>query len=146
MRNGIRTTWRAVAATSALALILAIASGVAQAQSAAPAGPRTVLDGVYTDAQADRGDAAYAGACAACHEQGADGGAGENIERRFGRFGTNGRFDPLAELGGTLRQLFSVGSFNNPALPASSRGLCQSGNPTLCCVPVERSVPTMSKL
>ncbi len=75
-------------------------------------------------------------ACAACHLLGADGGAGENTERRFGRF-VNGIFDPLASLGGTLRQLFSVGNFNNPNLPAGSRGRCQAGNPTLCCIPVE---------
>ena len=76
-------------------------------------------------------------ACASCHSQGADGGAGENIERRFGTFTAQG-FSPLANLGGSLRQLFSVGNFNNPNLPAQSRGRCQAGNPTLCCVPVER--------
>ncbi|MBC8132508.1 MAG: hypothetical protein H7X95_05960 [Deltaproteobacteria bacterium] len=79
-------------------------------------------------------------ACAACHSNGADGGAGENIERRFGRF-VNGFFDPMAQLGGTLRQLFTVANFNNPNLPASSRGLCQSGNPTLCCIPAEVDPP-----
>jgi CxxC motif-containing protein (DUF1111 family) len=75
-------------------------------------------------------------ACASCHTQPANGGAGQNIERRFGRF-VNGIFDPLANLGGTLRQLRSVGNFNNPALPAGSRGRCNASNPTLCCVPVE---------
>jgi CxxC motif-containing protein (DUF1111 family) len=78
--------------------------------------------------------------CAGCHSNGAVGGAGENIERRFGRF-VNGIFDPLANLGGTLRQLFSVGNFNNPNLPASSRGRCDPGNPTLCCVPREVDPP-----
>lgn len=78
--------------------------------------------------------------CAGCHSNGADGGAGENIERRFGRF-VNGFFDPLANLGGTLRQLFTVGNFNNPDLPAGSRGKCQSGNPTLCCIPAEVDPP-----
>jgi CxxC motif-containing protein (DUF1111 family) len=78
--------------------------------------------------------------CAGCHANGAVGGAGENIERRFGRF-VNGIFDPLANLGGSLRQLFSVGNFNNPNLPASSRGRCQAGNPTLCCIPVEVDPP-----
>jgi CxxC motif-containing protein (DUF1111 family) len=78
--------------------------------------------------------------CGGCHANGAVGGAGENIERRFGRF-VNGIFDPLADLGGTLRQLFSVGNFNNPNLPASSRGTCQAGNPTLCCIPVEVDPP-----
>jgi CxxC motif-containing protein (DUF1111 family) len=62
-------------------------------------------------------------ACGSCHSNGATGGAGEQIERRFGRF-VNGAFDPLANLGGSLRQLFSLGNFNN-------------GN-TLCSVPVER--------
>jgi CxxC motif-containing protein (DUF1111 family) len=79
-------------------------------------------------------------ACGNCHSNGADGGAGENIERRFGRF-VNGIFDPLAQLGGTLRQLFTVANFNNPNLPAGSRGLCQPGNPTLCCVPAEVDPP-----
>jgi CxxC motif-containing protein (DUF1111 family) len=79
-------------------------------------------------------------ACGNCHTNGAKGGAGEQIERRFGRF-VNGIFDPLAAQGGTLRQLFSVGNFNNPNLPASSRGRCQPGNPTLCCVPVEVEPP-----
>jgi CxxC motif-containing protein (DUF1111 family) len=79
-------------------------------------------------------------ACAACHLEGAVGGSGPNTERRFGRF-VNGIFDPLDELGGTLRQLFTVGNFNNPNLPAASRGRCQPGNPTLCCVPAEVDPP-----
>ena len=68
--------------------------------------------------------------CGACHTNGAMGGAGEQIERRFGRF-VNGIFDPLANRGGSLRQLFTVANFNNPNLPAGSRGRCQPGNPTL---------------
>jgi CxxC motif-containing protein (DUF1111 family) len=78
--------------------------------------------------------------CGKCHSLGADGGAGENIERRFGTFDSRG-FNPLANLGGSLRQLFSVGNFTNPNLPAASRGRCQPGNPTLCCIPVEVEPP-----
>src|SRR5262245_27904890 len=37
--------------------------------------------------------------CGVCHDQGATGGAGRQIERRFGRF-VNGAFDPLANRGG----------------------------------------------
>jgi CxxC motif-containing protein (DUF1111 family) len=48
--------------------------------------------------------------CAVCHQTGAVGGAGENIERRYGTL-TNGVFDPLANTGGSLRQLFSLGVF-----------------------------------
>ena len=63
-------------------------------------------------------------ACGNCHANGNTGGAGNNIERRFGRFDNNGNsFNPLANEGGSLRQLFSLGTFNN--------------GPTLCTVPVE---------
>src|SRR5690349_2325436 len=48
--------------------------------------------------------------CMFCHQTGAVGGAGENIERRYGTL-TNGVFDPLANTGGSLRQLFSLGTF-----------------------------------
>src|SRR5215510_14974892 len=49
-------------------------------------------------------------ACGLCHTLGGTGGAGEQVERRFGRF-VNGQFDPLENRGGSLRQLFTVGSF-----------------------------------
>jgi CxxC motif-containing protein (DUF1111 family) len=81
-------------------------------------------------------------ACGNCHSNGANGGAGEQIERRFGRF-VNGIFDPFdatppeIDVGGSLLQLFTVGNFNNPNLPPGSRGSCRPGNPTLCCVPQE---------
>ncbi|HMF39725.1 MAG TPA: di-heme oxidoredictase family protein [Polyangia bacterium] len=49
--------------------------------------------------------------CGVCHDAGAAGGASATrIERRYGRF-VNGVFDPLANRGGSLRQLFSVGAF-----------------------------------
>jgi CxxC motif-containing protein (DUF1111 family) len=59
-------------------------------------------------------------ACGECHQTGAMGGAGENIERRYGRL-TNGVFDPMASTGGSLRQLFGIGGFNVGPLN------CQSG-------------------
>ena len=43
-----------------------ISSAIAPAQSAQPPA-KTVLDGVYTQVQADRGKAAYATYCASCH-------------------------------------------------------------------------------
>jgi len=49
-------------------------------------------------------------ACGNCHTQGATGGAGVQIERRFGRF-DNGLFNTLSNKGGSLRQLATVGSF-----------------------------------
>jgi CxxC motif-containing protein (DUF1111 family) len=59
--------------------------------------------------------------CSACHSVGATGGAGQNIERRYGTL-TNGVFNGLASTGGSLRQLFGIGGFT------PSVGLnCQSG-------------------
>ena len=53
-------------------------------------------------------------ACGNCHNNNAAGGAGDNIERRYGRFDNNGQsFNPLGNEGGSLRQLFSVGQFNH---------------------------------
>ena len=78
-------------------------------------------------------------ACGNCHTQGAIGGAGTQIERRFGTtfsfFGIQ-LFDPLANdgngpfpaRGGSLRQLFTVGSFT---------GL----NGQSCTVPLEHEPP-----
>lgn len=48
--------------------------------------------------------------CVKCHSIGASGGSGLNIERRFGRF-ANGVFDSLASQGGSLRDLFSNGTY-----------------------------------
>ncbi len=51
-------------------------------------------------------------ACGRCHTNGGVGGAGEQIERRFGRV-VNGIFNGQANRGGSLRQLFTVGSFTH---------------------------------
>jgi CxxC motif-containing protein (DUF1111 family) len=49
-------------------------------------------------------------ACGNCHNQGAAGGAGVQIERRYGKF-VNGIFNSLANEGGSLRQLMTLGTF-----------------------------------
>jgi len=49
-------------------------------------------------------------ACVNCHSQGATGGASTAIERRYGRV-SNGVFNGLANRGGSLRQLKTVGPF-----------------------------------
>jgi CxxC motif-containing protein (DUF1111 family) len=61
-----------------------------------------------------------ANACGTCHQNGALGGAGQQIERRYGKL-TNGVFDAMASTGGSLRQLFGIGGFNVGGLN------CQSG-------------------
>src|SRR5262244_1083172 len=76
-------------------------------------------------------------ACGQCHTNGAIGGAGEQIERRFGRF-DNGVFNPLANAGGSLRQLFTVGQFT---------GLNgQSCNPPLEREPANATVHNVGRL
>jgi CxxC motif-containing protein (DUF1111 family) len=57
--------------------------------------------------------------CGNCHNLGAQGGAGESIERRFGTF-VGGVFNPLANEGGSLRQLKTLGNFTNKAGKACS--------------------------
>jgi CxxC motif-containing protein (DUF1111 family) len=57
--------------------------------------------------------------CGNCHNQGAVGGAGTPIERRFGRF-DNGVFNPLANEGGSLRQLKTLGNFTSASGQACS--------------------------
>jgi CxxC motif-containing protein (DUF1111 family) len=49
--------------------------------------------------------------CGTCHQNGALGGAGQQIEKRYGRI-ANGVFDPMASTGGSLRQLFGIGGYN----------------------------------
>ena len=58
-------------------------------------------------------------ACGNCHNLGAVGGAGTATERRFGRF-DNGIFNPLANEGGSLRQLKTLGNFTNASGQACS--------------------------
>ncbi len=78
-----------------------------------------------------------ASACGQCHTNGAIGGAGEQIERRFGRF-DNGLFNPLANRGGSLRQLFTLGQFQ--ALTG------QSCNVPLEVEPAEATVRNVGRL
>jgi CxxC motif-containing protein (DUF1111 family) len=57
--------------------------------------------------------------CGSCHQNGAIGGAGQQVEARFGRL-TNGVFDGMASVGGSLRQLFGLGGFNIGGLNCNS--------------------------
>src|SRR5438132_573033 len=52
-------------------LVFMLCTAMAHAQSPAPA--RTVLDGVFSEAQAKRGQAAYAAHCSVCHGDALDG-------------------------------------------------------------------------
>src|SRR5262245_61096229 len=59
--------------------------------------------------------------CGTCHQNGAVGGAGQQVEARYGTL-TNGVFNGLPATGGSLRQLFGLGGFNVGGLN------CQSGS------------------
>jgi len=50
--------------------------------------------------------------CGACHGNGALGGAGQQIERRYGTL-INGVFNGLPATGGSLRQLFGIGGYQD---------------------------------
>ena len=56
-------------------VVLGIALLGAAYSSVSAQAPKTVLDGIYTSAQADRGKAVYAMNCAGCHGDKAEGGA-----------------------------------------------------------------------
>jgi CxxC motif-containing protein (DUF1111 family) len=58
-------------------------------------------------------------ACGSCHQNGAVGGAGQQIEQRYGTI-TGGTFNTLASTGGSLRQLFGIGGFNVSGLNCNS--------------------------
>ena len=59
--------------------------------------------------------------CGACHSAGAEGGAGANIEQRYGTLNADGTFNSLASTGGSLRQLFGIGTFTpSPGLNCNS--------------------------
>ena len=57
--------------------------------------------------------------CGTCHQNGAVGGAGQQVESRFGRL-TNNVFDGMESVGGSLRQLFGIGGFNVGGLNCNS--------------------------
>jgi CxxC motif-containing protein (DUF1111 family) len=57
--------------------------------------------------------------CGTCHQNGALGGAGQQVEARYGRL-TNGVFDAMESTGGSLRQLFGLGGFNVGGLNCNS--------------------------
>ena len=59
-------------------------------------------------------------ACGTCHTNGTLGGAGQQIERRYGRLAANGTFDAMESTGGSLRQLFGIGGFNVGGLNCNS--------------------------
>src|SRR5438309_665789 len=52
-------------------LLLVLCVSAIQAQSPAPG--KTVLDGVYSDAQVTRGEASYTATCSACHGKALEG-------------------------------------------------------------------------
>ena len=58
--------------------------------------------------------------CGTCHQNGASGGAGQQIERRYGTL-TNGVFNGLANTGGSLRYRPAPTNPNRRKAPTSQR-------------------------
>ena len=66
-------------------------------------------------------------ACGTCHQNGAIGGAGQQIEQRYGTL-ANGVFDPpRRDRAGSLRQLFGLGGYNVGGLNCQSGTDAESG-------------------
>ncbi len=73
-------------ASSILMLVGALGAGILGSVVRAQEPLKTVADGVYTDAQAIRGAAAYDGACSGCHRPDLSGGTGPALrQQRFAR-------------------------------------------------------------
>jgi len=68
MDSFFRRRWRAAWTIGVMVFVALISVGMARsARAAGQAPPSTVLDGVYSDAQAKRGEMLYASSCAMCH-------------------------------------------------------------------------------
>jgi mono/diheme cytochrome c family protein len=92
-RRRSRARWTALVVVSAL---LCFAFGLLRAQA-----PRTVQDGIYSDAQAARGQAVYARRCASCHGDALKGAQAPPLANEG--FIANWRAEPLAALAAKIR-------------------------------------------
>src|SRR4029079_9225185 len=109
MRRMIRTFVGAVLAASAVIFLIAASISI-EAQA-----PRTVQDGVYSDAQAGRGQPLYAQRCAGCHGPTLAGAqapplSGEAFQRKF-------RLEPLSALFIKIRYTMPPGAAPAAQLP-----------------------------
>jgi S-disulfanyl-L-cysteine oxidoreductase SoxD len=77
---------------------IAVAASLATMFAAAQDGPRTVWDGVYTDAQAERGKAIYFEKCTRCHGPTLMGGGEGAGPLQGSTFGGNWNGVPLGEM------------------------------------------------
>jgi len=139
MHRRIALNWTRVSITSLLACSAAFGAlgcsagpeGVAASESEALLGD--ALPGTnatdFADAKANfalvevatdgLGPIFNANACGTCHQNGALGGAGQQVESRYGTL-IGGVFNSLPNTGGSLRQLFGIGGFNIGGLNCNS--------------------------
>ncbi len=96
MWSGARAWGRGLLLCGAVAAALGAASGVLHAQ-----GTRTVRDGVYSNAQAARGQAIYAKQCASCHGDKLEGAQAPPLAGES--FVSGWQAQPLAELASKIR-------------------------------------------
>jgi S-disulfanyl-L-cysteine oxidoreductase SoxD len=101
---------------TALCLIsLALCTTALNAQT--PSGNRTVLDGVYTEAQAERGRVAYTNGCGRCHGENLEGVAGPTLIGD--RFIDRWREDTLDSIFNFMRTGMPPGRQSSAVNPAS---------------------------
>ncbi len=102
LRESGRTYRLLVGVLGAVALF-AVFSAVTQAQA-----PRSAQDGIFTDAQAGRGQSLYATQCASCHGDGMQGAQAPPLVGEV--FARNWSGQPLSALAGKIRNTMPAGA------------------------------------
>ncbi len=95
--------YRLLARALVTALLLAVISAMPHAQA-----PRSVQDGIFTDAQATRGQSLYGTQCAACHGEGLKGAQAPPLAGEA--FVGNWNTQPLSALAGKIRHTMPAGA------------------------------------
>ena len=101
--RGSGRTYRLLTGVLGTIALLAVLSAMAHAQA-----PRSVQDGVFTDAQAARGQALYGTQCASCHGDGMKGAQAPPLVGEA--FAGNWSAQPLSALAGKIRNTMPAGA------------------------------------
>jgi S-disulfanyl-L-cysteine oxidoreductase SoxD len=102
--RGIRVSARLAAVWPLLIILVVATPSVAAAQASGGTEARSVRDGVYTTAQAERGEATFRQSCASCHTLGDF--SGESFMRRWNGVSVGSFFELVAN---TMPQDFPGG-------------------------------------
>jgi S-disulfanyl-L-cysteine oxidoreductase SoxD len=110
---GFGRSWQVLGHALVTGTLISVASGLAYAQA-----PRTVQDGVFTDAQASRGQAIYGKQCASCHGETLKGAQAPPLVGDV--FLSNWRTLPLSELANKIRNTMPADAMGTLTPPQSA--------------------------